>query len=193
MDVITLDKDQIILQFRANPNDEAIFELFYCPACHAVVSASGLFPAVTDQLAHAGHRLAWLPAQDSPLPPLPPDGHIQHWLESYRPRLDPARYAELAMCAPTINSGNWVWVLQGSEQTDWLAYLADYLERLAQGWLDALNGLPSDFFPIAAAVWRTSGQIRSNGANFSFRWADHKQIQPVSNPINPPANYSRRM
>ncbi len=147
------EQSQLILQVRANPNDAGIFEMYYCIACRTIVAAGGLFPPLDQQTEHTGHPLAWVPAQDSLLPPHPAAGHILYWLTGFRGQLTPERFTELANYAPTTNSGNWVWLLRGPEQTDWLAYLDQYLERLSESWRLALNGQPSEFFLTPAQLW----------------------------------------
>ncbi len=147
------DKNEVILNIRANPADPEIFELFYCADCGQLVACGGLFPMVEQQTEHIGHNLARLPGQDSALPGYPVQGHIRYWLESYRPALSPERYNQLYEYASTTGSQNWVWLLGGPEQTNWLAYLNDYLDRLAEAWLDGLEGRTSTFFPDLTHLW----------------------------------------
>lgn len=149
-----IDRRQLNLHIRANPADPQIFELSYCATCNRFVPGSGLFPPVEAQPEHSGHALAWLPAVDSPLPPYPSEGHIQHWLAVYGPQLNPAQRRELQNYATVTGSLNWVWLLKGDEQADWLAYLNQYLENLMEAWLAALDGRASAFFPQPATVWR---------------------------------------
>lgn len=127
--------DELILQIRSNPADPDIYEFYYCIDCVNFLAAGGLFPPLTKQTAHIGHKMVWLPSQDSFAPT---GGHILHWLEQYKVKLTTERYQELRQYASTTNSGNWVWVVKGDEQRAWLAYLQVYLEDLAQTWLNEL-------------------------------------------------------
>lgn len=132
------------MQIRANPADPQLFELFYCPVCREFVAAGGLFPALSGQTRHRGHSLAEIPGQDSPLTPEARTGLILAWLGAYRFKLSAERYQELLGRSSHTNSGNWVWLLRGAEQADWLAYLTAYLDRLSESWLAALNGQASE-------------------------------------------------
>lgn len=149
-----INKQDLIMQIRANPADPQLFELYFCPTCQKFVAAGGLFPALAEQVAHRAHSLAVIPAQDSPLTAEARAGLILSWLESYRLKLPVERYRDLLRQASYTNSGNWVWVLRGDEQTGWLAFLNRYLDRLAESWLEALNGRSSDLFPAPGAIWR---------------------------------------
>ncbi len=151
-----IDRNQLILNLRSNPADPEIFEFFFCADCRHFVTTNGLFPPLARQPKHAGHRLAWLPNPDSHLPPHPPQGHILHWLENYRPNLSEERYRQLLAYATTTTSENWVWVVTDKEQADWLAYLNDYIEQLTDSWLAALDYKASGFFPEPAKIWRTN-------------------------------------
>lgn len=181
--MIYLDKSQLILQIRANPSDPQLYELWYCPNCRLTVAAGGIFPTLEQQTSHAGHALVWLPGQDSPLPGFPAQGHIRHWLETNRPDLTIARYAQLECYAATTGSGNWVWLLHGPEQTGWLRYLNNYLERLALSWLEALNGQPSEFFPEPARLWWGN---RLQPGKWQFGWSNsthpYEQFSELINP-----------
>ncbi len=151
---IRINKQDLLLQIRANPADPQLFELYYCPVCWEFVAAGGLFPAPSGLTKHGDHSLAALPGQDSPLTSEARTGLILSWLETYRSNLSVERYQELILQGTHTNSGNWVWLLRGAEQVDWLAYLAVYLDRLAESWLAALNGQVSALFPTPSAVWR---------------------------------------
>ena len=128
--------DELILQIRSNPADSDIYEFYYCIDCVNFLAVGGLFPPLAEQSTHKGHKIAWLPGQDSFAPA---GGHILHWLEQYKANLTTVRHQELMEYAPTTNSGNWVWVVKGDEQRAWLAYLQAYLENLAQTWLNELS------------------------------------------------------
>ncbi len=151
--LVQLDKPAVILQMRANPADKEIYEFFYCVDCQAFVTAGGLLTPLEQQSEHLGHRVAWMPGQDSFLAN-PRNGHIFTWLERFQPFLSEIRYEELCSYAHTTDSGNWVWLLSGAEQSHWLAFLADYLDSLAEDWLAALNGKASGFFPAPQTFWR---------------------------------------
>ena len=151
---IGINRQDLLMQIRANPADPQLFELFYCPDCGEFVAGGGLFAPVPSLRKHRAHSLAVLPGQDSPLSREAWQGLISNWLESYRPNLTLERYHELLSQSSRTNSGNWVWLLRGAEQVNWLAYLNLYLDRLSESWLAALNGEASLFYPVPGDIWR---------------------------------------
>lgn len=182
---IRINRQELILQIRANPADPQLFELYYCPACQAFVAAGGLFPALSGLTRHRDHSLAEIPGQDSPITGEARTGHILTWLENYRFNLTAERYQELLDLSPHTNSGNWVWLLRGAEQVDWLAYLTGYLDRLAESWLAALNAQVSALFPVPGAVWYNrpyiSGeQFAWDEATLPLAESDYYRINPIS-------------
>ncbi|HEX2914409.1 MAG TPA: hypothetical protein VH186_26655 [Chloroflexia bacterium] len=169
-------KEELILKIEANPADKEIFELYFCSDCRQFVAAWGLFPPLSLQPAHSEHLLIALPGLDSNLPLYPVEGHILHWLESFRNRLDYRRYAELKNYAATCGSSNWVWVLRGVEQTSWLNYLDIYLNRLADDWLDALNGKASFSFPDPSKIWFDGQGRNAHPPELQFNWESASPI-----------------
>ena len=160
--LIELDRAYLILYIRANPDDPQLFQLYFCADCGQFVPLEGLFPALTSDPGHPGHRLAWLPGQDS-VPPGPPEGLVRRWLDEYRPLIAPDRFNSLSELAGMTGSSNWVWVLHGPEQDAWLAFLETYLQTLAGQWLLALAGQSSCFFPEPGRVWANSGKAQLAG------------------------------
>jgi hypothetical protein len=176
---LQLNKAEVIRQIRVNPADPELYELYYCSSCNLFVAANGLFAALSNQPEHQGHWLAWLPGQDSFLSGS--NGHILDWLQLYRPYLTPTRYAQLQQYAAITSSANWVWILQGAEQQNWLRYLDTYLSELADSWLLALNGETSKFFGEPATIWiehrpENSGEFQRPG----FEW-DVTRADPLEN------------
>ena len=165
---IKINKQDLLMQIRANPADPQLFELFYCPECGEFVAEGGLFAPVSSLRKHQTHALAVLPGQDSPVSGEARCGLIPAWLESYRPRLAAERYHELLSHSSRTNSGNWVWLLRGAEQVNWLAYLNLYLDRLSESWLAALNGEASPFYPVPGDIWRN----RPYASGEWFQWDD---------------------
>ena len=163
---ITINRPELLMQIRANPADPQLFELFYCPECGEFVAGGGLFASAASLRKHRAHALAVLPGQDSPLSGETRPGLIPGWLESYRPHLTPERHRELSSHSSRTNSGNWVWLLRGAEQDDWLAYLNRYLDRLSESWLAALNGEASHFYPAPDRIWRN----RPFAGDEPFQW-----------------------
>lgn len=182
--LISLSKKELIRQIRANPADPEVFQIFYCADCQQYITAGGLFVTLEKQLEHSGHAVAWLPGQDSFANSGGSNGHVANWLQLYQPRLETLRYEQLAFYASTvINSDNWVWFLQGAEQRDWLTYLDDYLNRLADAWLASLNGQPSHFFPASHNVWPLMG----GQGRWYFDWksVDADPVEELLKLINP--------
>lgn len=169
---IRINRQDLLMQIRANPADPQLFELFYCPACGEFAAGGGLFAPVAGLRKHRAHPLAVLPAQDSPLSGETRQGLILSWLENYRPHLAAQRYHELLGHSSRTNSGNWVWLLRGGEQVNWLAYLNLYLDRLSESWLAALNGEASALYPVPGEVWRNCPPP----AGERFQWEDASPI-----------------
>ena len=161
-----INKQDLLMQIRANPADPQLFELFYCPDCGEFVAGGGLFAPASSLRKHRAHALAVLPGQDSPLSGEARFGLIQSWLENYRPDLTIERYLELLSQSSRTNSGNWVWLLRGAEQVNWLAYLNFYLDRLSESWLAALNGEASIFYPVPGDIWRNRPYVSGE----QFQW-----------------------
>ncbi len=163
---IRINKQDLLLQIRANPADPQLFELFYCPDCGEFVAGGGLFAPASSLRKHQAHALAVLPGQDSPLSGEARLGLIQTWLEIYRGDLTMERYLELLNQSSRTNSGNWVWLLRGAEQANWLAYLNRYLDRLSESWLAALNGEASTFYPVPGHIWHNGPYVTGE----QFQW-----------------------
>lgn len=180
---IRINRQALLLQIRANPADPQLFELYYCPVCREFVAAGGLFPAPSALTKHRDHSLAALPGQDSPLTGEARNGLIPSWLETYRLNLPVERYRELVAQGSHTNSGNWVWLLRGAEQVDWLAYLSVYLDRLAEGWLAALNCRVSALFPTPGVVWRN--RPFDTGEPFDWDEASLPLTESIYARINP--------
>lgn len=159
-DEILLDRDTVILKIKANQGDPALFQTFFCADCASFVELGALFPL--NQRLHAGHRVAWLPSVDEYAPGQRID-HVQHWIE--HTVLTPERKERLYQMADQVTTLNWVWVCSVDEHKLWLDYLEDYLERLADSWLAALNGADGAYIS-ARSIWYSYpfGSVR-------FRWA----------------------
>lgn len=144
---IFLSKDLAILKIQANQNDPLIFQSLFCPTCQDFVLANGFFLGPDQHT--PGHPLAWLPSQDEPA-----QGRtvalIENWLRTAP--ISESRRQELSLLAPQINSLSWGLALVGQETFDWLAYLENYLNELADSWLAALNGLDTAHFR-AEEIW----------------------------------------
>jgi hypothetical protein len=182
---IRINKQDLLLQIRANPADPQLFELYYCPVCRDFVAVGGLFPALSGLTRHRDCPLAVLPGQDSPLTKEARTGLIQSWLESYRLKLSVTRYQELICHGSHTNSGNWVWLLRGDELADWLAYLTLYLDQLAESWLAALNGQASALFPKPGAIWHnrpfdTGEPFNWDDATLPLAEGNYNRINPLS-------------
>jgi hypothetical protein len=132
--VFLLDREETLLNIKVNPNDPALYQMYWCADCERFVTLGALHPH--EAVRHAGHRLAWLPGVDE----VAPGFRLQHmagWLE--RTPLTPERRSWLQTVAVQTDTLNWAWVLNETEQTDWFEYLDGFLDRLADDWLDALN------------------------------------------------------
>ena len=165
---IRINKQDLLMQIRANPADPQLFELFYCADCGEFAAGGGLFAPASSLRKHRAHALAVLPGQDSPLSGETGPGLIPGWLESYRCNLTIERYHELLSQSSRTNSGNWVWLLRGAEQAGWLAYLNLYLDRLSESWLAALNGVASTYYPVPENIWRNRPYVGGE----QFQWAE---------------------
>ena len=182
---IRINKSDLVMQIRANPADPQLFELFYCPVCREFVAAGGLFPALAGLTRHREHALAAIPGQDSPLTEEARTGLMLSWLDTYRWQLSSERYQELSAQASHTNSGNWVWLLRGVEQASWLAFLDRYLDRLAESWLEALNGRISALFPVPGAIWHnrpfdTGEQFDWDESTLALTESKYTRINPLS-------------
>lgn len=171
-----INKQELLLQIRANPADPQLFELYYCPDCGDFVAGGGLFAPASSLRKHQAHSLAVLPGQDSPLSGETQLGLIPSWLESYRSSLSSERYLELLSHSSRTNSGNWVWLLRGGEQADWLSYLNVYLDRLSESWLAALNGEASTFYPFPGRIWHN----RPAASGEYYQWDEASLLHPTS-------------
>lgn|GEM_PF-2093461 len=159
--IITIDKELTLLKIKANPNDPILFQMFFCVNCGTFVEGGQILPPLESQ--HPGHRLAWLPSVDEPIPGRSIK-HINHWLESTP--LSSERRQWLQEVAQTTNTISWAWVVSGAEYEDWTNYLDGYLDELAESWLTALNGLDSPLIPVGS-IWQT---IRP--AHYFFKWTE---------------------
>lgn len=159
-DEILLDRDAVLLKIKANQGDPLLFQTFFCVDCAAFVELGALFPL--NQRFHAAHCLAWLPSVDEYAPGQRID-HISHWLE--HTLLAPERKRWLQQMAKQVTTLNWVWVCTLDEHSLWLDYLEDYLEKVADSWLAALNGADSPYI-AARSTWHSYpfGSVR-------FGWA----------------------
>jgi hypothetical protein len=156
-----IDKELTLLKIKANPNDPILFQMFFCADCGAFVESGQILPPLERQ--HPGHRLAWLPTVDEPVPGKS-IRHINHWLEVTQ--LSSERRQWLKQVAQTTNTISWAWVVSGVEYEDWLNYLDGYLDELVESWLAALNGFDSPLIS-AELIWQT---IRP--ARHIYKWAE---------------------
>ena len=143
LDLITISRDVALLKIQANQNDPITFQTFFCTGCQTFVLASGFFPTPEQHAMQPGHRLAWLPAVDEPLHGQPYQA-IQYWLATAP--LSQERRDYLTQIAPTVNSMCWGLLIDPAEREEWLDFLADYLDGLAEAWLTALNGEDTRYF-----------------------------------------------
>lgn len=160
---VAISKSQVMLEIQANQNDPVIFQTFFCSSCHQFIPANGLFPGPEQH--SLGHPLAWVPAVDEPGPgrPVKP---ITPWLLSQA--LSDERRDYLANLAHNSTSLYWGFFIEPDECSDWLNYLWDYLDELAECWLKALNGFDTDYFQ-SNEIW-----IRPR-PNIKFYWSAEEQ------------------
>ncbi len=144
---IELSKSLTLIKIQANQNDPILFQSFFCVSCQDFVLANGLFPAPERHT--AGHALAWLPAVDEPGPGRPIQA-IVSWLRGAP--VSEERRSYLKEVAPSSNSSCWALILEPEEREEWFDFFSNYLESLADCWLDALNGKDSEYFQ-AEEVW----------------------------------------
>lgn len=155
--IFLLDREETLLNIKVNPNDPALYEMYWCADCERFVALGALHPH--EAVLHAGHRFAWLPGVDEVAPGIRLE-HMAVWLEGKS--FTPARREWLTQVISQTDTLNWAWVLDEAEQTDWFEYLEGFLDRLADEWLDALNGKSS------RRVW----QVETPPEGTSFFWAD---------------------
>jgi len=155
---VFLSKDLTILKIQANQNDPLIFQSFFCATCQEFILANGLFAAPERHF--PGHPLAWVPAQDEPA-----QGRsvqlIEDWLQTAP--ISQSRREDLALIAPQTNSLSWGLVLMGHEGSNWLTYLENYLNELADCWLASLNGFDTAYFRAEEIWFRPS-------LKYNFAW-----------------------
>lgn len=144
---LELSKSLTIIKIQANPNDPMLFQSFFCVGCQDFILVNGLFPAPERHA--AAHALAWVPAVDEPGPGRPIQA-IEPWLRSAPLSKERRRY--LKEVAPSSNSICWALILEPEEREEWFDYFSDYLENLADCWLDALNGKDSEYFRVEE-IW----------------------------------------
>ena len=144
---VYLSKELTLLKIQANQNDPLLFQTLFCATCQDFVTANGLFPA--PHLHPADHALAWLPALDEPVPSEPSPA-ITRWL-SEAP-LNAERRRGLSAVALESNTLCWALIIEPEERDEWFELLTNYLDGLADAWLDALNGLDTHHFQ-ASHIW----------------------------------------
>ncbi len=144
---IFISKNIALLEIQANQNDPVIFQTFFCATCQKFLPANGLFPGPEKHT--QGHHLAWVPSVDEPAPGRPAKP-ITSWLSSRDLGLE--RHNLLVESSNTSTSLYWGFFLESDECSDWIDYLWNYLDDLAECWLNALNGLDTAYFK-ASEIW----------------------------------------
>ncbi len=158
-----ISKSLVLLEIQANQNDPVIFQTFFCANCQQFIPANGLFPGPEQH--SPGHPLARVPSLDEPGSGNP-SKPITSWLLNQE--LSGERRQNLTETAWTSTSLYWGFFLEPQECENWLNYLWNYLDDLAECWLKALNGFDTAYF-LASEIW-----VRPR-PSYNFYWSIEDQ------------------